>query len=730
MPFDCIFGVCNNYENRQGILGFGNEQYFNQNMIITPAFGLLIFVTVVYGLGIFQLLWYMLSEHCVDHGDLQHDITTDHSLPELVVMQDWHSIAELVSFGFTKDLKQLNNIQSLAIMNNCLCQDQYRLAINTDVIDIVSKRLKQSLNTTLANMEDVRSDENDGIEIVTNEFKDGDEYDDYDQLKFDYGEWVMIWYKLGQCHPHYATFDKVWQITQPWLNNKYFFWWDPAQTGLLLCVGLKILKTSINNVNHLKKKKKNHNNSNSSKMVIGNEHFLAILDKIWSQDSDIKVSCNHKLSKRECLLRNKKLLDNGYPTVLIPNNRELTNNIQVFNLNEHLQLLRMVESECNFEQPTQFLTFVVQLYEKNLSLFMSQFISEETDFKENGQKNRNNRDRNWKKVLDRAIVVSNLITLINNYFSNDPDSSKLVQSQVLAESKLMQIVDRILTDRGEKTDPINNLIDFAQTRLCLSVLSEFLSKENKMKRRIEFMSQIRFNLDDMTNDLDKDELLAAIPSFTQQSLGQVITESQNVPIEICTSWFGEIIFKQIITNWRNRNNYKTTKVNDVNINDTKSTESLTSVDKIFMAEWWSKTCQLNAKRWQKMYNMTAIGFPINIKHSLSYPHIPLTYENVSFDIELINCTILHYAVFYFDLELVEMIFDTMLQIVGIEVITRWIFHVDMNNFNILHYIVFRSPYGHVDTKNILNFVSKFCQDNNISHLNKLWQKVGTVCVNL
>ena len=63
--------------------------------------------------------------------------------------------------------------------------------------------------------------------------------------------------------------------------------------------------------------------------------------------------------------------------------------------------------------------------------------------------------------------------------------------------------------------------------------------------------------------------------------------------------------------------------------------------------------------------------------------------------------------------------NTMLKIVGVDVMRSWFLRVDASRFNILHFIVFRAPYGHLAVIKIMDFICKFLRENDICDVDSL-----------
>ena len=114
--FDCIFDICDPYELRYGILT-NNNNYSNSFL-----FSLLVYVTVMYYLGIFPYLLLFVSTYLVDTDNYR---SQDHSLKDLLFVGDWHGITELLEFGFISELYDLRFDQKLDILENCLTMQEF-----------------------------------------------------------------------------------------------------------------------------------------------------------------------------------------------------------------------------------------------------------------------------------------------------------------------------------------------------------------------------------------------------------------------------------------------------------------------------------------------------------------------------------------------------------------------------------------------------------------------------
>ena len=94
----------------------------NNNYSNSFPFGLLIYVTVMYYLGIFPYLLLFVSTYLVDTDTF---VGQDHSLKDLWFIEDWHGIIELLEFGFINELYDLTFDQGLDILENCFTRKEF-----------------------------------------------------------------------------------------------------------------------------------------------------------------------------------------------------------------------------------------------------------------------------------------------------------------------------------------------------------------------------------------------------------------------------------------------------------------------------------------------------------------------------------------------------------------------------------------------------------------------------
>ena len=107
--FDCVADICDPYTLRHGLLTYDND-YSN-----SFAFILLLYVTIMYYLAIFPLLLLFVATYLVNTDTFRGQ---DHTIRDLVFVGDWHGIIELIEFGFTSEVHELQTQDCLNILRN------------------------------------------------------------------------------------------------------------------------------------------------------------------------------------------------------------------------------------------------------------------------------------------------------------------------------------------------------------------------------------------------------------------------------------------------------------------------------------------------------------------------------------------------------------------------------------------------------------------------------------
>ena len=298
---DCFNSLCISFDTRRLLLANNGMLQF-----------CLVYVTIFYGFGIFYFCWFTLIKICVIDND---EVDQDHTLEELILLKDWHSIVELLSFGFDKSLSNLTVDEQYIVLDNCLLNDRYAKIFKTKVVSPVLDNvgLKKVLATTTA---------------------------------FEYYLDLLI--NARKCHTEYVTFKTFMRLIEPGLKS---FWWD----------GPRIINKLVKVVNEC-----GYDSELFAKEV------PLLMKCMWNLEEKTRMTIDlseETLSDEEWVERNNKLVVNGYEFLAgFEHFFVKINKTMVFCLDEQLECLLMLEDKYKISNLKMY-KILVNIFETSLKRF-------------------------------------------------------------------------------------------------------------------------------------------------------------------------------------------------------------------------------------------------------------------------------------------------------------------------------------------------------------------------